>query len=123
MELNNFTQLFYNSDLKSYGYTEDGEEYIGEQYYVGLEDKRGNRWRHHVFYDGVRVITDEDGIGFADTRPEAMESCRRFIDLIRRTGEVNLQYWIQDRPVYGSSAYMDYGQEDDIEWEKERRYR
>lgn len=119
-QLSSFDRLYFDADLKKYGVTEDGEDYIGDCYYVGLEDKYGNRWRHSYAHDGVIVVSDEDGIGFCDNRERARDDCRRFIDKIQCAGEVDLQYWIEDRPVYGSLAYEQYGQDDDIAWERER---
>ena len=33
-------------------------------------------------------------------------------------GVINTKFWREDRPVYGSKAYQEYGQADDVAWEK-----
>ena len=110
-------QVFMMSELKSYGYTEDGEEFIGEVFYVIVESDRGDRWTHNRWYDGVEVSSSEYGTCFQDTREWAHLRCESLIDAITTVGWVDLDNWSESRPAYGSQAYLDYGQADDLAWE------
>lgn len=112
-------QIFIQSDLKDYGYTDDGEPFISEVFRVLIQDSEGNRWAHRMSYPGTKVRFDEWGKGFFDIRAEARASCQNLIDrILAAGGEVDLQYWGEDRPTYGSLAYQAYGMADDLAWEK-----
>ena len=99
----------YSSDLKIYGHTEDGDEFVGEVFYIYATNEYGSRWRFHYHFDGVRKV----GSTFIDAREEARGRCECLISLIEQKGEINLKYWDPDRPVYGSKAYSEYGQLED----------
>ena len=85
------------SDLYHAGYTEDGESFVEERFFVQVTVPRGDRYR---------------------IRSEARQSAQRLIDAIYVKGAIDLEFWHQDRPAYGSLAYQDYGQADDLAWEK-----
>ena len=112
-------QVYFVSDLKSYGYTEDGEEFIGEVFFVEAEDDKGNRWRLNKSYPGVEVGHSEYGTFFQDTREEARHRCQCVIDAVTNIGRIDLAMWHATRPAYGSEAYMEYGMADDLAWEKQ----
>lgn len=114
-------QVYFASDLKDYGYTEDGEKFIGEVFFVEVENKRGDRWRHRTRFDGVRKEQWEEGIVYMDNRPEARAQCERMVAAIQRTGKIDTQHWYQSRPAYGSEAYLDYGQAEDLALERMER--
>ena len=112
-------ELSYASDLKEFGHTSDGHPFIGETYYVIATDDAGNRWILKQRFDGVKVTTDEQGEKyFEDTRAWAGAACRTMIMRAKARGYINLAHWSQDRPVYGSEAYIAYGQADDVAWER-----
>lgn len=120
LDLTHSHTVGYLSDLKSYGRTEDGVPFIGEVYYVSVTNARGDRWTHCSHFDGVLVETDEEGCPhFLDTRDAAVAQCERLVSRIRQQGSINMDNWTEARPIYGSSAYSEYGQDDDIFWEKE----
>jgi hypothetical protein len=111
-------QVYFASDLKDYGYTEDGEKFIGEVYFVEVENKRGDRWRLSHYFDGVRKEQWEEGIAYMDDRPKAIARCERLVAAIKRMGTIDLDHWSEARCRYGSEAYLDYGQAAEVELEK-----
>lgn len=110
-------EVYYSSDLKDYGYTEDGEKFIGECFFVYVENQRGDRWCHALSFDGVKVEQGEDGTLFRDTRPKARAMCELMVERIQKAGVIDLRFWGQSRCAYGSEAYLEYGQADDLERE------
>ena len=113
-------QVYFASDLKDYGRTDDGQQFIGEVFFVGVENDRGDRWRLDRMFDGVRVeYDDESGCNyFLDTRPWARAICERLVAAIVRKGEIDLAHWVQSAPAYGSRAYEEYGQYEQLMREK-----
>ena len=107
------------SDLYHAGYTEDGESFVAERFFVQVTVPRGDRYRHRLHWNGCEAEYDEEGYPhFGDIRSEARQSAQRLIDAIYVKGAIDLEFWHQDRPAYGSLAYQDYGQADDLAWEK-----
>ena len=41
-----------------------------------------------------------------------------FIGTQKRKGNINLQYWDPGPALYGSAAYIEYGQEEELAWER-----
>ena len=113
-------EFFYQSDLKSYGLTEDGEDFIGEIFIVYAENERGDRWQHRTRFNGVRVEHSEWGTGFIDTRSQAEECCMFLIDRFEKSDHLWDKLWSEARPAYGSDAYIEYGQADDLAWERQQ---
>lgn len=111
-------QVYFASDLKDYGRTEDGTPFIGEVFFVEVEDLRGNRWRHNARFDGVRKEEFEEGTAYMDSRPEAREECERLVARIQRAGRINRDLWSEAPPAYGSDAYQEYGQAEELAWER-----
>lgn len=114
------------SDLYVAGRTEDGHEYTAEVYFVVATNARGDRWRHASSFPGCKTESDEEGYThFADIREQAQRDAQTLVDRIQSRinagGALNLQHWHEDRPVYGSSAYVAYGQADDLEHEYRER--
>jgi len=107
------------SYLKDFGYTEDGESFIGEVYCVYVTDAEGNRWVHGKEFPGVEKWENEWAVGFKDVREEALAQCNALAAKVLEAGTVNLDYWCTTRPAYGSYAYEAYGRHDDMAWEKE----
>ena len=111
-------QVYFASDLKDYGYTEDGEKFIGEVFFIEVENERGDRWRLNRHFDGVKPEQWEEGIAYLDSRPAARAQCERIVAAIQRRGRINLAHWYQARCRYGSEAYLDYGQAEDLALER-----
>jgi hypothetical protein len=110
--------FYISTELKSFGYTEDGEEFIGEIYFITAEDKDGNKWEHGHTFSGVKVGQDEEyGINwFEDVRPEAKENSNILLERIKKSGITDVSdrvHWSLGRPAYGSLAYQAYGQYND----------
>lgn len=106
------------SDLYRAGYTDDGQEFIAEVFYVVAENDHGDRWEHTSRFPGCKVDGDEWGTGFADIRPEATAKAARLLARIEAAGgRIDLAHWRAGRPVYGSDAYVAYGADDDRAWE------
>lgn len=99
-------EVNYYSDLKKYGITEDGEDFIGEVFLIEVASKTGERWVYQGHFDGVKVESSEWGIGFLDTRPQAKAACQKIIDSVQRMGFIDLNDWQEARPSYGSEAYI-----------------
>ena len=110
------------SDLYVAGRTEDGQDYTAEVYFITATNARGDRWRHASCFPGCAPEQDDDGyMHFADIRATAKEQADALMARMVARGKINLDDWREDRPVYGSSAYVAYGQADD--WEEEERER
>lgn len=112
-------EVYFASDLKDYGRTEDGTPFIGYTYFVEVEDKRGNRWRHNRYFDGVRKELYEEGTAYLDNRPNACAHCELMVAAIKERGKIDLQYWHRASPAYGSDAYIEYGQAEELAWERQ----
>jgi len=107
------------SDIYSAGFTTDGDEFIAERYFICAEDKDGNRYEIGGFNGAKKVFDDEEGeVHFQDTREEGKAAANRLLVRIQEAGVINTDFWREGRPVYGSKAYCQYGQDDDIAWEK-----
>lgn len=111
-------QVYFASDLKDYGYTEDGDKFIGEVFGVYVENQRGDRWVHTLRFEGVRKEFHEEGTAYLDDRPKARAMCTLMVERIEKVGTIDLRFWNQARCAYGSVAYMDYGQEEDLAMER-----
>jgi hypothetical protein len=95
------------TELYKAGITEDGEEYSAEQYYIILEKADGERYAHFMSFKGCDAGFDEDGIPyFVDTRNIAMKDAETLLNRIQAKGQVNLQYWKEIDPEYGSLAFQ-----------------
>ena len=111
-------QVYFASDLKDYGYTEDGTKFIGEVFFVEVENKRGDRWRLNRMFDGVKIEQWEEGTAYMDNRPAARAQCEHIVARIQCKGRINLAYWHQGRAVYGSDAYHEYGAAEEMALER-----
>ena len=104
------------SDLYSAGFTIDGDEYVAERYFIVAQDSAGNRWSLGCFCGAEKV--QEGEAFFKDIREEARASADRLLARINDKGVIDTQFWREDRPVYGSKAYVQYGQAEDVAYEK-----
>ena len=105
------------SDLYSAGFTIDGDEYVAERYFIVAQDSAGNRWSLGCFCGAEKVLQEGEAF-FKDIREEARASADRLLARINDKGVIDTQFWREDRPVYGSKAYVQYGQAEDVAYEK-----
>lgn len=118
MKLNASHDLFVASDMVNAGLQDDGTPYISETFYVMLEDAHGNRYKHYHLFPATVVTKDEDGETlFISDKKQAEERAAQLLSRIKSRGKINMNFWRQGRPVYGSAAYIEYGQSNDLELE------
>lgn len=103
--------FFVGSDLKKFGTTEDGEDYLGEIYFVIAEDDYGNRWQSTETFSGC-VVEDnsndyENSIYFRDTREDAQFDANTLIEKMKANIEgIDIaSAWTKISPTYGSPVY------------------
>jgi len=115
----NTLQLGIASDLYLAGYTVDGDEYIAEVYFISAEDDLGNRWSNGGWKGAKAGVDEETGEPyFMDAREGAKAAAQRLLNRMYMVGEVDFDFWREDRPAYGSVAYVQYGQADEVAHEK-----
>lgn len=100
-------EVYVRSDLYVAGVTEDGEDYVGEIFYVVIEKADGRRFRSPAEYPGVEVVYADDGPErfFKDVRKEAEAAAMEEVDWLREwTGWADAlpRDMIEIDPVYGS---------------------
>jgi hypothetical protein len=105
------TSIFVTTDLYNAGFTEDGEEFHAELYYVVAEYTGGERLAHSATFRGTEKVVDEDGMShFPDLREEAKAKaealCKRIKDALDEGCGLHMSYWTEIQPVYGSRAYQ-----------------
>ena len=107
------------SDLYSAGYTVDGDEYIAEIFYISAEDFSGNRWSLGGWKSAKPEACEETGeVYFCNIKNEAEALAQSLLNRIQKAGAVDLDRWNKDRPAYGSVAYQQYGQKEQVALEK-----
>jgi hypothetical protein len=111
------------SYLHKFGTTEDGEDFVGEVYFIVAELEDGTRYSHFATFPGATAEVDEEhGIPyFPDRREEAMAEAENLLgrieaelgESIKRHGAdcLNPDYWTEVAPAYGSRAYIDLDME------------
>jgi len=114
--MNSTFTSYIASDLYHAGYTEDGQSFIAEVYYVTLENQAGRRFRHTSSFYGVERLVDEDGDDyFADRRDQATVKANRLVDRVNaalQSGKgIDMAYWEEVDPAYGSDEYISQGTE------------
>lgn len=98
-----------DTDPEMADYTNPRGLIYGVSSYVVAEDARGNRCRMYV----ATGRCDEDVLPAAERLAQALTA--------RLAGgklPVAFDRWEEARPAYGSDAYIEYGQYDDIELER-----
>ena len=99
------------SDFYHAGYTEDGQSFVAEVYYVTMENAAGRRFHHEALFRGTKVLVDEDGESyFPDLREEASAKAERLaarVNVALAAGMgVDLTHWVEADPAYGSDEYV-----------------
>ena len=92
------------------GRTEDGDEYEAQGFVAIIERPDGQRLAHFKLYEGVnRISVDDPECGpytfFSDIRKQAKFEANKLVDNIKKVGVVNLKYWGEVDPAYGSDYY------------------
>lgn len=87
-------------------------EIYGLAYYVQASNAHGDTWELHLFTAAVGMD--------ADSAPKAERVAAALQARLDNLGKlpVNAAQWQQGRAVYGSDAYVEYGQEDDVALER-----
>lgn len=98
--------LAIRTDLYRAGFTEDGTEYSAESYYILLEQADGSRYAHFKTFLGCQVEEMEDYTSFIDIRKEAMIEAENLLQRIQEVGKINLKFWSEITPAYGSLAFQ-----------------
>jgi len=102
-------QVEVGSKLYQAGFTEDGEAFIAESYFVAVEFSDGQRLQHQVTFPGASYEEDEDGFGYVDVREEAKAKAERLASAVRKSACINKEFWVEVDPSYGSQAYQSQG--------------
>lgn len=105
------------TDVYQAGYTDDGQPYTAERFYVQAEVEDGRRFRYHKAWNGcVATANHEDGGSFfEDVRPRAAalaEAVRRTV--AKYDFNPNSDDWFEGRPAYGSDAFLAYQMESEM---------
>lgn len=117
--LTNTLEIGIGSNLYQAGYTEDGHPFTAECYFIVATDVDGNRWTHTHTFAGARTECDEEGMDHhIDVREEAMGRAEALLARIAAADEINIDRWVTADPAYGSRAYQDYGQFDQVARER-----
>lgn len=111
------------SDLYEGAMTEDGERPTEESFYVLIEDaEEGHRWRSNRVWTTEAYWQRTYVDGCWHIAAEELARCHaRVVEKVLAEGKVNPRNsmkWRQTDPVYGSKAYVDYGQADEVMWER-----
>lgn len=110
-------QAFAESELYSAGVRDDGREFIGEQYFVVVENEAGRRFRHQSTFLGAKqIVCPETGeSGFVDLRGEASAKAERLAervnDALAAGQRLDFERWFEVEPAYGSDEYVAQGVE------------
>jgi hypothetical protein len=113
---NKIVDIRIEGDLYVAGRTEDGEDYIAENFMVCVEFAYGEVYRHKTMWLGCKVheADPEDdwyGIGFEDIREASRASAERLLarvtEHVGKGGTLNMDHWTFRRTSYGSRAYLD----------------
>ena len=113
------------SDVYNAGRSCDGHPFIAEAFYVIMSNDRGTRFRHTATFKGAElVVCEETGeANFADLRQEARAKAERLADRVNAalaSGKgIDLAYWREIDPAYGSEEYVAQGTEE-RRWFEER---
>lgn len=100
------------TELYDAGTTEDGQVFAAERFIVQAEAADGSRLNHYVFFNGCDPRRDpEDGhVAFVDIREEARAEAEKLAARITAAlaagGKLDMAYWGEVQPCYGSKAYI-----------------
>ena len=99
------------SEAYDAGWTEDGEKYIAETFFVFIETLDGV-FTHGARFDGTKQMLDDEGwLYYPDLRDVAREQAQILADKIISKGEIDAHYW-DFRPHYSKGGA-------DLLWQEE----
>ena len=110
-------------DLYNAGVRCDGHGFHASLYYVIAEAPDGRRWAHNRVFKGARrEVCEETGdpvfIDLRESSRHAAEVLASRVEAWLKSGErLDLAYWGEIDPAYGSQAYQDL---DALSYFKER---
>lgn len=97
------------SDLYEAGLTEDGRPFIAEQFFLIVENKKGQRFRHIHNFKGAELVSTPEWDGYEDVRERAEANANALASKVQEwLNEGNVLdgvYWYEMFPVYGSEAW------------------
>ena len=105
--------VYVTSELYNAGTTEDGQVFSAERYLVVAEAANGARHSHITYFNGCEVRCDDQHgyTAFVDIRTEAMARAELLAYRVRAAGTIDLTFWDEMQPAYGSAAYEGGGYE------------
>ena len=103
-----------SSECYHAGYTDDGEAYIAECYFVSISNEAGRRFCHTVGFNGVvRETCKHNGDYFVSCREEALVKAERLAARVNNAlaagVALDFSFWREIDPVYGSKEYQRQG--------------
>ena len=115
-----FKHFSFGTDLVVVGtnpemadYSNPRGEIIGFTSYVQVNNEYGD----------TRVLTVSTSRCESEVLEAAEKLCKAFEARLANFGKlpVGFDRWVEGRALYGSDAYMDYGQDDDLQFERDKR--
>jgi hypothetical protein len=99
------------TDIRQYGYTEDGEPDLRAVFKISVTGDHGERWILNRAIETVVPDVDEDGYPYLRSiYDEAEAKANRLAERIQAAGVIDEALWHFD-PVYCSPAYEAAGAE------------
>jgi len=105
-----------NEELKSYGPTGDGSDYVAPVFFIVATLEDGSRFRYNITFPTTTYQEDEDGFPYYPNHynealaeaTELLKDLRRYYSNWKATNSValNPELWHHTEPVYGSEAYQ-----------------
>lgn len=99
--------------LANYGrHPEDGEDIVGENFRVWVTLRDGKRYEYTRAFPGLRWVEDfeaEFGGYYENTHDESKAAAAKVAAMVRAKGVINLDYWREIDPAYGSEQYEQQG--------------
>lgn len=106
------------------GFSEDGSPVIDEVFFVSVTFPNGRRLQHRERFRSLeRCVTEENETFFGWVGDEAKAGAERLsarVEAALLQGRaLNMNYWDEARPAYGSEAYVEGDAElETIAWER-----
>jgi len=100
-------RVYVASDLYCAGYTEDGSKRYAECYKIVIQREDGHRisLNSKEWYTITRNVSEEGFVYFTDEREKCRFAAEKLVASIEKKGVINLDYWTEIEPAYGSDWY------------------
>lgn len=105
-------ELDLRDDLFGLRHPEDGSEFTASVFYVVATSPDGRRYAHERRFESAHVVIEDDYMGIASYRAEALAKAERFFERVLTAQRMGLwegpinTHWHEIDPVYGSAAYV-----------------